>query len=364
MDRVEARSNGLLARLAPLVKYGALVVAFAFCARALLSADWRAAIDLARGAGPRVAVVLFPFAIAITLDALACKVLLGALGHRPAVADIATVRATSEAIAMSVPGGGVWAESLQPMLYASRCDVPATDGVAAMGVRKSVQTAAHGAYIATSVLLGYAILRDRSGAILGVDGLPWIVLASALVPLAISFTMAMTLGQATAVARLHALLARVPIGAVRAWAAAKKASFARTDSGFAAFATRAGQTRVRAAFALLYAAWLVESFEAYVILHALGVDIDFARVIAFEAGLSLVRSAAFFAPAGIGVQDAGYLAFIGDIASPGAGAAFVLVKRAKEIVWIAIGYALLLRARRAARARTATSRASAAIGTT
>jgi glycosyltransferase 2 family protein len=61
--------------------------------------------------------------------------------------------------------------------------------------------------------------------------------------------------------------------------------------------------------------------------------------------LALVRAAAFMVPAGLGVQDAGYVAFLGAFGVPEAataGAAFVLIKRAKEIVWTALGYLILL----------------------
>jgi uncharacterized membrane protein YbhN (UPF0104 family) len=50
-------------------------------------------------------------------------------------------------------------------------------------------------------------------------------------------------------------------------------------------------------------------------------------------------------PAGIGVQDAGYVAFFGAFGVPDAatlGVAFVIVKRAKELLWIAVGLALFL----------------------
>jgi hypothetical protein len=45
------------------------------------------------------------------------------------------------------------------------------------------------------------------------------------------------------------------------------------------------------------------------------------------------------------VQDAGYAAFLGALGVPqplATGAAFVLLKRAKEVLWATIGYAFLL----------------------
>jgi hypothetical protein len=54
-------------------------------------------------------------------------------------------------------------------------------------------------------------------------------------------------------------------------------------------------------------------------------------------------------PAGLGVQDLGYVLFLRalGVADPlVTGAAFSLIKRGKEALWIAVGYACLLSSRR------------------
>jgi len=61
--------------------------------------------------------------------------------------------------------------------------------------------------------------------------------------------------------------------------------------------------------------------------------------------VTLLRSIAFMVPAGLGVQDAGYVAFLAAFGVPEAatvGVAFVLIKRAKELFWIAMGFVLFL----------------------
>ena len=58
------------------------------------------------------------------------------------------------------------------------------------------------------------------------------------------------------------------------------------------------------------AGWFAEAGETWVLLRLLGVDLSFAAVLAFEPVVSFARSAAFFIPAGLGVQDAGYMAFL------------------------------------------------------
>jgi len=83
----------------------------------------------------------------------------------------------------------------------------------------------------------------------------------------------------------------------------------------------------------------------WVILRLLRVEISYAEVLAFEVVISLLRSVAFVVPSGLGVQDAGYVAFFGALGIPDAatlGVAFVLVKRAKEAFWIAVGFLLFV----------------------
>ncbi len=63
-----------------------------------------------------------------------------------------------------------------------------------------------------------------------------------------------------------------------------------------------------------------------------------------ETALILVRSMAVPVPAGLGILDAGYvlsLKGLGVADATTVGAAFVLLKRGKDLFWIAIGLLLL-----------------------
>ena len=63
-----------------------------------------------------------------------------------------------------------------------------------------------------------------------------------------------------------------------------------------------------------------------------------------ETALILVRALAVPVPAGLGVQDAGYILCLKALAVPDAttvGAAFVLLKRGKDLFWILLGFVLM-----------------------
>ena len=122
-------------------------------------------------------------------------------------------------------------------------------------------------------------------------------------------------------------------------------------------------------WALLLAQWMCEGAETALILALLGVDLDFVASVSTELTAVLLRSFAFLVPAGVGVQDAGYVAMFDALSGTRLatlGAAFVLIKRGKEIFWIGTGYALLLFARKQTASSSTrvkvSSRASAADG--
>jgi uncharacterized membrane protein YbhN (UPF0104 family) len=103
---------------------------------------------------------------------------------------------------------------------------------------------------------------------------------------------------------------------------------------------------------LLVVAWLLESVEAFVLLRLAGAPLSLIEVLSFEAGLSVLRSAWFFAPAGLGGLDLGYLAVLHALGVPNAtavGAAFLVLKRGREVLWIALGYWVLAWTRHARR---------------
>jgi uncharacterized membrane protein YbhN (UPF0104 family) len=63
-----------------------------------------------------------------------------------------------------------------------------------------------------------------------------------------------------------------------------------------------------------------------------------------ETALILVRALAVPVPAGLGVQDAGYVLCLRALGVPDAttvGTAFVLLKRGKDLFWVVLGFVLL-----------------------
>jgi uncharacterized membrane protein YbhN (UPF0104 family) len=144
--------------------------------------------------------------------------------------------------------------------------------------------------------------------------------------------------------RISGTLGKARFERIRAWVEERRHHFARADRQLARLSKnkRAGAA---AAWRML-GLWLFEGLESVLILRLLGAPLGVIEILSIDAALSVVRSSAMFTPAGIGVQDVGYLAMLQAYGVPDAaslGPAFIVLKRVKEAFWIAIGFAILAR---------------------
>ncbi len=91
--------------------------------------------------------------------------------------------------------------------------------------------------------------------------------------------------------------------------------------------------RIAAAVAIHLTAWVASAVGIWLALRAAGVAIDLTAVLAIESLVGAVRSAAFVAPMGIGVQEASY-ALLGPLfgLGPELSLAVSLLKRARDLV--------------------------------
>ncbi|WP_439814542.1 lysylphosphatidylglycerol synthase domain-containing protein [Zavarzinia sp. CC-PAN008] len=91
--------------------------------------------------------------------------------------------------------------------------------------------------------------------------------------------------------------------------------------------------RIAASTVLHLVAWLGTTLESWVALQLMGVDIPVMALLAIEAMLYAVRSAAFLVPNALGVQEGAYIALGGMLGlDPQSALALSLVKRARDIL--------------------------------
>jgi uncharacterized membrane protein YbhN (UPF0104 family) len=279
--------------------------------------------------------------LGFALEALGWGGILRALGERPSFRALVRVRIMSEAIAQSIPLGVLVAEGSKPMLLQSHVGTSVPVGTASVAGRKVSLVATQALLLALVALFGAGPLgrmAPGSGPLLR-----GVVAACALV-LASSAALSGRAFACGAVAdKVRRALAHVPIVGPRV--TRRAAAFRATDAAAEQWFGRPLRERARCALPFLFA-WCVESLETFCLLRLVGVAIDPWTALCLEVPIGLLRSIAFFAPAGLGVQDLGYATALAAFGVPDAGAAalaFTLLKRCKEAFWIAVGWGLLVR---------------------
>jgi hypothetical protein len=319
------------------------VAAFALW-NALRHADLPLAGKLVAGVGAASALALVPYIFIIAFHAEAYRRVLGVLGHRISFVRIYSVVLSTEAVLMCFPAGIAVSDSLNPYLLNRRCGIPIPDGVAGITAKKSLIVFSNALYVTVAIAFGFGTMRVASERLLHFRGAEWLVVASAIGLYVMVYAMARSLVSGSLATRSHGLLARIPSAKLRAFLADKKSGFLETDRHFAVL-FRERRSELAASAVLLLGMWLLESVETLVILRLLNVNLGFVQVLSLEVVVVMVRSFAFLMPGALGFLDAGYIAFLGAFGvadAPTVGAAFMLIKRAKELTWIGVGFLLFL----------------------
>lgn len=319
-----------------------VAVAFALVATVFRDVDRARVATLVARSGVSLLLALAPQAVSFLSESFGWQQLVVSLGYRLDLFAMLRVRVATEALSQSLPVGVVWCESMKPVLLQRHAGLPLVAGVAAAAGRKYVRLWSQAAYISLAFAVGYATLRRASMGLIGRGGLQWLVLVTALVLSLASASMALGLSSSALGRCVSALLARLPIAGARR--GARREGFAQAGAQLA----RVGRLGLRSLAVPVVAclvAWCAESIETLIALRLLGVRVGLDDALAIETTVSLARQLLFMVPAGIGVQDAGYVGFLAALGVPAAlevGAAFALVKRGRELVYTALGLGLLV----------------------
>jgi uncharacterized protein (TIRG00374 family) len=309
----------------------------------LRSADLGRAMGLVHSLGWRLPLLLLPNLVASAIETAAWWVSFERFGRRPPFARLLAVRTTADALLLGLPSGTVVSETLQPYLLKRRCGVPLEQGIVAGVARKFFVVESHGAFLALSTLLAWPLLERDSAARVFRHGLPWLLLLASLVLVTAASGVVLATAHGRMANRVHRALDRVGGRWLGSWLQRNAPRFERTDDSLAAF-FGTDRPRLLASVALHGCGWFVRAVETWLFLWLVGADVPLAAAMVVETALILVRAAAVPVPAGLGVQDAAYVLCLRALGVPDAttvGAAFVVIKRGKDLFWIVVGFALL-----------------------
>lgn len=191
-------------------------------------------------------------------------------------------------------------------------------------------------------MLGWPLLARVSGDVIGAPGLHWLLALITLVWLALTFASYGLLAGRRVAERAYTWLYGLPWTWLRAQLQNNREKATRTDGKLQRFFATVFHSPLP--LLVFLSGWLLEATETFLILWLIGVELSWTTVGAIEVSASFLRNVAVIVPAGLGVQDLSYLAFLRALHVPDAlnvAAAFLLLKRSKECFWAMFGFALL-----------------------
>lgn len=231
-----------------------------------------------------------------------------------------------DSLCSALPGGVAMAEPVRSLLLSQALRAPVSEGVAAMLTAKVNMAAAQALFlggVAIVFLLNDRLLRSLP--ILNAAALPAAMLIGVLCVLILLFYA----GWCPAFLENRARSVREVRMHVR--------QFSRENA-----------RKLVASIGLFLTGWVFAGLEAYAILTILGADATMADGLLLEGTASLLRIAFFFLPSAVGAAEVGYATLI---AALGVGdpltvsAAFIVLKRSRELLWIIGGLLTLLAVR-------------------
>ena len=325
-----------LARLA----LGVLVIVVLL--RAIGTTDLARAAREVRGAGAWLVLVPLPTLLAMSLDSWAWRRILLVLGRAVSWRRLLELRLSVEAIVLALPGGSVAGEGMKLALMDRRMSIPFGTGAASLALTKALLTAAAAIYLGAGAT--WLLVTGAAGANPAATRLPALCgLAGAAFTALLAVGSIIVLRGGAAFVALSRWLSALPISAVRVWISKRRAAFDGVDAGARAFFAAPRREQL-ACFLPFVIEWLMEGVETFVILRCLHASVGFGDALVLDGVGSLLRTIVFFVPAGLGFQDGAQVALLGMLGvgdAPATGAAFIFIKRTKELFWIVTGATFL-----------------------
>lgn len=307
-----------------------LLIGLALLGAIVANTDMQGAMRLVSQVGWGISLLFFIYFVTILGDTLSWQFTMRGVPLTAAwFFRLWILRMIGEAFNNTLPAGGIGGEPVKAVLLNRHFHIAYTEGTASLFASKTVNLIALVGFL--SIGFGFMLSEDRVPMQLHwVGGLGLAVFAFIIV----SFFAVQRFG----VSSLSLRWFTERLGGKRLSAALiQVVEVEKRFEGFYVDSPR----RFAGALAVAFAVWVFSIVEVYTALNLLGHPITWTEAWIIEAAVQLVRAAAFFIPAGLGALD-GTLLVLSTIftGAPTAGAAVVLLRRLRDIVWICTGFGL------------------------
>ncbi len=301
--------------------------------------DGAQVLRLLEGIGGAAALIVLPYGTVILLDAAGWRQCVTGSEHVP-LREMFVIRLSTDAVMNTFPAGVAFAETLRPLLLRDRFGLRMTDAVASTLLSKINIAVAQIGFIITGLIFAFSLHASSLGE-LGLFSSPSSIAGTFLLAASAGIVLSLPYSGAR-LTQITALLGRIRIPLLQRGAARIRNAVADIDRYVTGFA-RHHRTRLLRALLLFLLSWFAMAFETWLILALLGSGMSIMQAIALEATLSVVKLVFFFIPSAIGAQEVGILSILTAFAIPEAAAiaaAFIILRRGKELLWACSGISL------------------------
>ena len=283
-----------------------------------------------------LAVILLPSLLMYLLEAYGWRLTLRSHAAAVSFGRLLAVRTAGEVVNMTTPTAYVGGEPLKAYLL-KPYGVPMIEALASVITAKTTMTIAQVLFILLGIGLAFGLVGASSAEESNAQILAALVGVGLLLFGIALFVMVQRIGLGLGLLNvLRWCRIRIPFLEARE---DKLRELDRTILDF--------YTRDRRAFLLsigfFFCGWMAEALEVYVILHYLGgPPVGPLAAIAIGALSVFIKGGTFFIPGSLGAQEGGNLLVLVAFGySELAGITFALLRRVRELVWIAIGLGCL-----------------------
>lgn len=296
-------------------------------------------LETFRALGALTPLIALPYFCSYLVDSLGWRWVLtrcflsAASGPAPGAGRLFALRAAGEAVNAITPTAYLGGEPVKAWLLA-RHGIPLPSALASVLVSKTALMLTQGGFVLLGLLIGARRWWPE---------LP-LVVAAGVGALLVALTYLTLVGlQRRSLFTLLLGLSRRLSG--------RRALLATWESDVAALDERlhwfyeARRWDFLCCCAFHLAGWLVGIFEVYLALWLLGQPVDLATAAAIESLSGVAKLAALIVPASLGVQEGGQiLVFLAFGLEAPLAMSFSLLRRARELVWVAFGLGVLIQA--------------------
>jgi len=288
-----------------------------------------------------IVIILTPFTVEVIVDCLAWRHLLPHDYHDVSLWAMFKARTGPEAVVMTMPMGPFISEPLKAWILFKVIQLKQSVGMVSVILRSCMLVLAQCSVVILITFLSFNWLQKMSSVVIEREGLAYFLLLTSLLLLAIYCGFLLVASRSSVIKKLHDKLEHSRFVWIRKIWESSETYFSELNEQFSTFGSDRKISLI-IAYALYIIPWLCQGVEAYLILRVLGSDITVLQAFSVEAACGFLRSVAFIVPSGLGVEDASYFLMLNaaGVAHP-LSAAFVIVKRLREILWITMGYGIL-----------------------